>query len=183
MINNQNLQKPPKRKKFLLIISMILLIIILILFTLGGGFGLLRERIQLIIDTYRFKKASEQFYQGLEQYYQAFREDTYGGKTPQETLNMFIEALEKGDIELASKYFAMDDNLSREKWENGLRRAQIEGRISEIINLCYQFKPDRVQSWNTTTYDFVIIGNDNLVHHTLRMKLNEYSGVWKIVSM
>lgn len=31
--------------------------------------------------------------------------DTYGGKTPQETLRMYIEAVEKGDYELASKYF------------------------------------------------------------------------------
>ena len=31
--------------------------------------------------------------------------DTYGGKTPQETLDMFISAVEKGDYELASKYF------------------------------------------------------------------------------
>lgn len=31
--------------------------------------------------------------------------DTYGGKTPQATLAMYIEAVEKGDYELASKYF------------------------------------------------------------------------------
>ena len=31
--------------------------------------------------------------------------DTYGGKTPQETLQMFIDAVEKGDYELASRYF------------------------------------------------------------------------------
>ena len=31
--------------------------------------------------------------------------DTYGGKTPQETLQMYISAVEKRDYELASKYF------------------------------------------------------------------------------
>jgi hypothetical protein len=31
--------------------------------------------------------------------------DTYGGKTPQETLQMYITAVEKGDYALASKYF------------------------------------------------------------------------------
>lgn len=34
--------------------------------------------------------------------------DIYGGKTPQETLSMFIEAMEKENYELASKYFEID---------------------------------------------------------------------------
>lgn len=31
--------------------------------------------------------------------------DTYGGETPYETLNLYIEAVKKGDYALASKYF------------------------------------------------------------------------------
>ena len=42
-------------------------------------------------------------------YEKAMKEDTYGGKTPEETLRMFIEALKKEDIELASKYFSLLD--------------------------------------------------------------------------
>lgn len=34
--------------------------------------------------------------------------DTIGGKTPQETLELFISAVEKGDYELASKYFVIE---------------------------------------------------------------------------
>ena len=34
--------------------------------------------------------------------------DTYGGKTPQETLRLYINAVEKGDYELASKYFVAE---------------------------------------------------------------------------
>jgi hypothetical protein len=34
--------------------------------------------------------------------------DTYGGKTPQETLEMFIVAVEAGNYELASKYFVVE---------------------------------------------------------------------------
>ncbi|MBI4130673.1 hypothetical protein HY468_05120, partial [Candidatus Roizmanbacteria bacterium] len=37
-----------------------------------------------------------------------YRNDTYGGATPEETLALFIAALEAGDIELASKYFLPD---------------------------------------------------------------------------
>lgn len=38
----------------------------------------------------------------------AIAADAYGGKTPQETLDMFIAAVEKGDYELASKYFVVE---------------------------------------------------------------------------
>lgn len=33
------------------------------------------------------------------------RADTYGGKTPEETLALFVDALERGDATLASKYY------------------------------------------------------------------------------
>ncbi len=37
-----------------------------------------------------------------------YREDTYGGKTPEETWALFLTALEKRDVELASKYFEVE---------------------------------------------------------------------------
>ena len=40
--------------------------------------------------------------------YERVMADTFGGKTPQETLSMYIEAVEKKDYELASKYFVED---------------------------------------------------------------------------
>ncbi len=36
------------------------------------------------------------------------KKDAYGGETPQETLQMFINAVEAGDYELASKYFVVE---------------------------------------------------------------------------
>ena len=41
----------------------------------------------------------------LETERQAKMADTYGGKTPAETLQLYIDALKKNDLELASKYF------------------------------------------------------------------------------
>ncbi len=46
-----------------------------------------------------------------------YRNDKYGGKTPEETFDMFIAALEKGDIELASKYFILK---KQESWKQSL---------------------------------------------------------------
>lgn len=42
-----------------------------------------------------------------EQAEEQLHNDKYGGKTPEETFVMFIAALEKGDVELASKYFVL----------------------------------------------------------------------------
>lgn len=44
--------------------------------------------------------------------------DTIGGETPQETLRMFIDAVEAGDYELASKYFVIE---KQEEWEEELK--------------------------------------------------------------
>lgn len=46
----------------------------------------------------------------LEEFY---LNDKYGGKTPEETINLFITALRRDDIELASKYFVLD---KQEAW-------------------------------------------------------------------
>ena len=37
-----------------------------------------------------------------------YRQDKYGGKTPEETFDMFLDALRKEDIDLASKYFVLN---------------------------------------------------------------------------
>ena len=179
----RNKEPQPKRKNIFFIIIGCLLIIFIIFFAIGGGFGILKERIQRVVDSYKTQKALKQYEQALDQYYQVLAQDTYGGKTPQETLDMFINALEKGDIELAAKYFALDDNLSRQKWEDGLRQAQQEGRISEIIEILKRVQPSSSQPGYDTAYEFVVLGDNGLADYSILMVLNEYSGVWKIKSM
>ena len=59
------------------------------------------------------KKSAEAFQKAEQELYQKMMADTYGGKTPQETLELFIAAVEKGDYELASKYFVAE---KQEEW-------------------------------------------------------------------
>ena len=47
------------------------------------------------------------------QWEKPYREDKYGGKTPEETFDMFLDALRKEDVVLASKYFVVD---KQERW-------------------------------------------------------------------
>src|SRR3989344_4072391 len=53
------------------------------------------------------KEAYDSF---VNNYETVMRTDVYGGKTPEETLSLFIEALKTDDIELATKYFMFDTN-------------------------------------------------------------------------
>src|SRR3989344_4079216 len=68
----------------------------------------------------REKRALIKYFEDIQEEY---RNDTYGGATPEETLQLFIAALEAEDIELASKYFLPDE---REEMKSYLLRAQEE---------------------------------------------------------
>ena len=53
--------------------------------------------------------ANDRALQDMKELEAQYENDTYGGKTPEETLALFIDALKKGDIDLASKYFVIDE--------------------------------------------------------------------------
>lgn len=63
--------------------------------------------------------------------YQKQLADTYGGKTPQETLQMYIDAVEKGDYGLASKYFVIE---KQDYWKNELNQISQESKISNFLS-------------------------------------------------
>ena len=56
---------------------------------------------------------------------------TYGGDTPEETLQLFIDALKKGDIDLASKYFVLD---KQEEWRGRMDQIRTKDKLSSMVN-------------------------------------------------
>ena len=129
-----------------------------------------------------------QYQKGMSEFEAAMRADTYGGKTPQETLDMFVDALKKGDVELASKYFALDTNtkspdyLTRRKWEEGLNEVSKNGGIPNIIselgNLPIKARDDKLG-----TAIFKSVNSEGVADVLVDMIFNKYSQVWKIESM
>ena len=59
-----------------------------------------------------------------------YLEDTYGGKTPKETLELFIAAVEKEDFDLASKYFVLS---KQEEWRKELIEIKNENKMQEFL--------------------------------------------------
>jgi len=59
-----------------------------------------------------------------------YREDAYGGLTPEATYALFIAALKKGDIDLASKYFSPKRQA---EWLKELKAQKEKGTLEIFI--------------------------------------------------
>jgi len=115
-------------------------------------------------------------------YVKAMTADTYGGKTPQETLDLFVAALRAEDVELASKYFMLDENLSREKWINYLQDIKNRNLLAKMAqDIKQEAKP--LGSSYKGDFGFGLFNNDGTIGVQIDMQLNRYSQLWKIESL
>ncbi len=121
--------------------------------------------------------------QQLEEYYdaviedndkliEAYKNDTYGGDTPEETMDMFIEALKAGDLELASKYYVVElQGEARKDLEESLPLDMYIdilgwGSIGSLIGGNKRYRIDYYK--------------DGKQMHVERLFLNKYTNKWKI---
>ncbi len=61
-----------------------------------------------------------------------YRADNYGGTTPEETLRLFIEVLEKKNYELASKYYSVEQQTSA---HDSLLKSESSGHIPQYVSI------------------------------------------------
>lgn len=157
-----------------------------LIFLVGGGFfiwaGYFSPEAKNI---QKVEKSMAELPGKIEAYKKNMAADIYGGKTPEETLQMFIDALKQGDIELASKYFALDSDTARPDpthFEN-LSSAQKNGRIQEIINFLQQAERDKDLEGASDDSVWLVVIDDDEVIADINIELNKYSKVWKIESL
>ncbi|MBU4348466.1 hypothetical protein KJ671_03155 [Patescibacteria group bacterium] len=124
--NNTNSEKIVGKSYIKHILTLLVMIIVV-----GGGYWSWNNYLSPLA---KINAEEKQRIEAYDKYLDIFRNDTYGGQTPQETLDLFVEALEKGDMELASKYFMQDDDGSVDEWRKGLLAMNNE-QISGAINL------------------------------------------------
>jgi hypothetical protein len=133
------------------------------------------------------ERAIQEYQRFVSDFEAAMKNDTYGGATPQETLDMFIAALKAGDTDLASKYFALEtdekspDYLTRKKWEDGLQRTKQSGKIPEVIAMLEKVEP--AGSLMEGYFGFEVRSENGTLIADINMQLNKYSKVWKIEGM
>ncbi len=132
------------------------------------------------------QKNYEKYLEWQKNYEKAMTEDTYGGKTPEETLKMFIEALKKEDIELASKYFSLkeDGSIDFER-RQAIEKAKESGSLDYIIDVVSRAVPDKKTTSIENSAWFIVYKKDNPkeLEADINLHFNTYSGVWKIESL
>ena len=120
----------------------------------------------------------EEFLQNHEELMKA---DAVGGKTPEETLKMFIEALRAEDVALAAQYFLLDDEGKRDKWVAYLQEIKDKGLMQKMADDLERAKPNLENVIGESDFKFLIEVGDSATE--VNMELNEFSGVWKIESL
>ncbi|MFA6136264.1 MAG: hypothetical protein WC705_02815 [Candidatus Paceibacterota bacterium] len=156
---------------------------ILILTVVLGGFLVYEKYFSASARSARETQQNYEKYLNWEkQYSEAMTADTYGGKTPQQTLNMFIEALKKGDAGLASKYFILnEEGKVDQKWIDGLNKTKEAGELTNVANKLSKAIP--AGSVMEGYFGFETRDARGELISDINMKLNKFSNVWKIESL
>ncbi|TSC61699.1 MAG: hypothetical protein Athens041674_682 [Parcubacteria group bacterium Athens0416_74] len=107
----------------------------------------------------------------------AYRKDTYGGKTPEETLELFIEALEAKDYELAAKYFVIE---KQDVAKSDLTALGETGNITTYLKiLASQRVFSRYEDGEKAEVEFYDASGSQI--HIEFFLLNPYTQKWKIL--
>ncbi len=108
---------------------------------------------------------------------EVYKSDIYGGKTPDETVDLFIKSLEQGDMVLASKYFIFD---KQQEWKMILDQYQKQGLIAnfslEVKNLRNVWKKVQTSDSETAEFDYTL--NDKQISKAVFVRYP--SKKWKI---
>jgi len=123
-----------------------------------------------------FVSPEEKALKELEALEKAYQEDTYGGATPEETLQLFIDALKAGDIDLASKYFLPED---REKMKIDLMLARDEHGEGAVVERIEKLK---LRKKDNESASFVIMDENNIINIQVILDRN-INGIWKIIDL
>jgi len=128
-------------------------------------------------------KIHDAFVEYEERLYEKAKEDDVGGETPQETLDMFIEAVEEEDYELASDYFVIGKKEEMLETLKGMKK-------NYLLSAINSFKSARPTDYSSG----LDLNNKNINKFTMEAEINNSppyviefqkypSGVWKILEM
>lgn len=143
----------------------------------GGAVGIVVIGLGALfaVDYFRYQNSPEyQAEKEAEAIKKEYAEDPYGGDTPEETLWLFVDALKKGDTDLAAKYFVLD---KQEEWRGDLAKIQEKGLLGDMIRDLGTTKRGKDFPRGDALFSFV--NQDNEVISTMRI-LKSQNNKWKI---
>jgi hypothetical protein len=141
-------------------------------------------------------RAKWEAYRLQAQWEKPYREDTYGGKTPEETYDMFLAALSKGDTTLASKYFVIE---KQDNWDKTLgeykNNSLLASFTKELEDTRKIWKKSEKSTENLVSFTYIntvskdktvdfegqkiTIPSGNYINETM-FEINTYTKIWKI---
>lgn len=156
-----------------------ILILGVVMLAVGSGFIWYKNQntFDPSVDVRTFKTAGEfeNYYKNLDELY---KKDTHGGATPEETLQLFIDALKKGDTELAAKYYLPEKQ--KEEAED-LVETNRNGFLNSYIQILDGTK--RISKFSDGSYEFLFFDKNGKQIHIERFVFNPSTKVWKIESL
>ena len=105
------------------------------------------------------------------------KKDNYGGETPEETLELYIKALENKDFELASKYFVLEDQGREFEELVSLEDVEVSSRLN-ILGLGKNLSCNDTAGWCEI---HGVFKNINIL--IARFVKNEQANIWKLESI
>ena len=79
---------------------------------------------------WRIGEGNKKFEQGFTA---MLKNDTYGGKTPEETYNLYVEALKRSDTEAASRYFYWERQVAQKtKLDELITKGELNKYIADL---------------------------------------------------
>jgi len=112
----------------------------------------------------------------------AYRADKYGGETPEETLRLFVEALEDKDFELAAKYFVVEE---QENFLSRVDEAVGSGGMEAFLAAYRQGRVVPPESVGVSGIYEIEIFEREADEFPFRIRLieNEFTKKWKILKL
>lgn len=143
---------------------------------IGVGIAVLGLGVVYGVQYFQYRNNPEyQAVQDLENLKKKYAQDPYGGDTPEQTLQLFVDALKKGDTDLAAKYFVLD---KQQEWREELMKIKEKGLLKDMIKDIESTK----LTFNETAAYFTLVRTNDLSSE-LVMHKNPLNKKWKITEL
>ncbi len=110
---------------------------------------------------------------------QAYASDPYGGGTPEETLRLYVDALQKKDYALASKYFVVE---KQEEILDDLHYSESQGFMGAYLDVV-SLRSEASVSVLGDGADIEFFNRSGAQVHFGQMILNPFTLKWKITEL
>lgn len=129
-------------------------------------------------DEYARGLAAQLLHYQSQQLDEQYKNDTYGGDTPEETLRLFIKAIEKKDFNLAAKYYVPE----RQKEVEKILNSSESSKLRQTVNDYKESEIKVTKLGDSNDYEIRVTPRQSRPPYYIQLMQNTFTGKWKIVA-